>query len=139
MTVVDRSYVRPEVEVAADAVWALIAAGLVVNVSMAKIVEVSGVSLLELRRARERAERVPERRVVPARVPVRPVLVRTPPPCEEREEPARKLPAASLRAVASEVFTSLRAAGWLTCTRCGKPLVWHDEVIVTAAHHVECP
>lgn len=57
---------RTEIEVAADAAWALIAAGLIPRtVKVAAIAAAVGVSLDDLRVASERAKRVPQARLHP--------------------------------------------------------------------------
>lgn len=146
---------RSEVEIAANAVWALISAELVKNASMEAICEAAGITLDDLRLARVRSQRVPPRRLVPTTELTRPTLVPTrppeameprtplPPAVYERDrapmrgdlQPVPSLTSAGRQGAADAVFAMWRARGNLVCTRCGKPICSGDDAVIEAAHH----
>jgi hypothetical protein len=159
MSAAVETYLRSEVEVAANAVWSLIAAGLVTpSASMVRICEVTGLSLDELQRARLRADRVPPGRLKPSTELARPVAPAPPsilptrtrhplsPTAYDRQpipkpgdKASMRLTNAGRRGAADAVFAMWRARGELDCTRCGTPIHSGEDAVIEAAHHAGCP
>lgn len=146
---------RSEVEIAANAVWALVKAGLIPpSTPMTALVEATGITLDDLRLARVRSERVTPRRLAPTPEPTRSNVVplrspeapepRTPlPPAAYIRDPAPKrgdlqrLTEAGRKGAAESVFAMWRARGNLNCTRCGQPIDSGCDAVIEAAHHAD--
>lgn len=168
MTAQEATFLRTEREVAANAVWALVASKVIpVTTPLAKLVSVTGISFTDLRLARERADRVPLARLKPGSAPTRtapapapavlPERVRHPEPAERPPLPAaayerdpapkrgdlRSVPTytdAGRKRAAERVFAQWRVRGSLDCTKCGKPIHSGSDAVIETAHHADrCP
>lgn len=152
---------RSEREIAANAVWALIAGELLPRgTSMVRICRATGLTLDDLRVAQQRAERCAPGRLLPTEHPTRPLAVAvshhpnadtpTAPPklpakVYDRERPpqrgdlrppdAIRLHPRARRVLADHIFAEWKVRGNLDCTRCGQPICSGEEAVVMAAHH----
>lgn len=129
---------RSELEVAANAVWALIAAGIIPRSTlMSRIVEVTGIPLDQLRVASVRAERVPVERLKPSTSLAQPFMPKMDSVTPMRApKPGPRLTDAGRRGASTAVFAELRRIV-ATCPRCGSPV--HDGEGVSALVHLKCP
>lgn len=131
---------RSEVEVAADATWALIAARVIprTGVKVATICSTVGISPEDLRLAALRAERMPDSRLKPKRAPIA-TYYHHPSGREDKvmreyvEGP--KLTDAGRKGAAEAVFASWRAQPSVTCSACGEEIAPGAEIVIEAARH----